>query len=1114
MTTHNSGLNFTFNANFRPNNGLNLTPPPTFTPYQRIANPTPILPSNPINPEAQSRIEACRRAKIEANRSAEEIGKKVESFRHFIRDLDNPNISNEIFVQSLKQHIGNNQFKKICEEVSQAMAGNRNVETGERLLNDNFRSILSIKDYDGRSLLDQIEAHYFYQLQNYRGIAELNHLCEILEKQRALLQVAGRFPMLHGSGTQMIENVAKLKLEAIKAFESLPAPAKGAVCKRIYELDGGGQREYDYGYKTALEDIQKLLLHKDASPIKDGILTCSQNATAELSLITSYLQTESIKPSDSKAAVQEIRKLYELEDLKHFLNDPYKDNDFLIAKYRHLNPDVKKLLDESIWLASYKPLQLGYSENFISRDVRTLLKIKNLKGEDIISQLITHQQEKIKGQRLLDELNSFIKASENKNPPQLLDLFNHLSEKAKNDLRKYVWERDGGEGKPEICGWKNFFGGWGLYGTRKIEAEPHTLFSGSPTPFLTYCTDLQEKIKKADTQLLQALEATRTIPDSPIDVSTSKLEREPGLINHLPRNLRVAYVTAELAGVANIGGLASALDGMVRSFGPEDARVIMPLYRKGSGDPNASGPIPDNLLQSILAHPKHKYDVEVDGIHHRVYTTKINGVKCYFIDDPEFFSIPPKEDNTAGNFYEGDFLHVRRRWAVFQSAAAELVYKLSKKKNPVQLVNVHDAQTALIPKFLASRHPEEWKRGETPATIFTFHNNQEPMVYDSDDTVQILQNHGLPKVGANSFMEALQDADLTTTVSETYGKEVQTHTFGRGMHHTVKKAALEGKLVGIVNGNTNGWNPAKDEQLRTWKPVLPENKRNPTIDLRFGPNSPNLANTIKTIQNEVCAYLKSLDYNDPAYADLDPEKPIVMYVGRYDWTQKGIDKLELIMKETLKNGGQFVCIGLEPGGPESSASKMLERMKQFAKDHSKKGVLVLEDRKENGKLKYQGVFGNLLRAATSIPIFPSIYEPCGLVQGEFNRFGKRVVATRTGGFVDTLKTEGPDANGYLFKRCEDWDSEEQKQAIIETLKVALADAIRMQQALYHGDATAQKPYIDQMRTIMRNALNSTWEKNPDGSLSAIRRLELAIAKAFQMRSKRGHMLLDLQTVKV
>lgn len=1092
----NHGLNFTINPCFT-RSGLSLTPPPSLSSNRNSGvDPNIPIPSalTQVGIETQVRINAYRTSASEAYLSADEIGKKLASFNHFIRDLENPNIRNDIFVQSFKQHVGSSLFKKVCEEVAEALTGDRNSETGERLLNENFRAILRIKNYDGQSLLDQIASFYAYQLENYRGMGELNHLGEILEKYHDILQRAGMLPI--NFGARLLEDAAKLKLDAIKAFQNLPNSAKGAICKRIYELDGGGEKERDYGYNQVIGDIQKLFSHQGVCPIKDAILTCTGNATRSPAFLVSYLHNEEIQSEDSKATVQEIRKLYQLEDLKHFLQDSYKNNDFLVEKYRNLDPEISLLINKSIWLACYQPLELGFSEKTVSKHVRFLLDIKNQQGADIISQLIAHQQEKIKGLRLVGQTESFIMNSSNKSPSQVLELFNRLDEKIKNDLRERVWRRDGGEQNPEICGWREFFGRWGLYGTRKIEAEPNTLFLGGV--ILASLSSLKAKIGQADSDLLHDLEMGKAFPEGPIDVSSSRLEKEPDLINNLPPNLKVAFVTAEFAGVASLGGLGSAVEGMARGFSPKNSRVIMPLYK--------GGPIPNHILQSLK--PKPGYDVVVDGRKHKVFKATVNGIKCYFIEDPELFWIHPKYDGTAGNFYEGDPLTVKRRWAVFQSAASELVYKMSKKENPVQLVHVHDSQTALVPKFLAARHPDEWRRGETPATIFTFHNNQEPSVYEDDQSVEILKRHGLfQKV--NSFIEALQDADVTTTVSETFAKEAQTSVFGNRMHHSVKRAAMEGRLFGIVNGNSNGWNPAKDVQLQNWKSVQGM-KKGQTVDLRFGPNSPDLADKIKTSQLELSAYLKSLPYDDPAFADLDPEKPIVTYIGRYDWSQKGIDKLFLTMEETLKNGGQFVCVGVEP---DHQARAMLDKMKQYAREHGKKGVLILEDNKENGCFKYQGVFGSLLRAATSLPIFPSIYEPCGLVQGEFNRFGKKVIATRTGGFADTLRTEGPDANGYLFKRCNVWYSAEQDKEIVDTLKKALAEAREMQQALYYGDPSSQKPYIDSMRTIMRNALNSSWEKTPDGSLSPIRRLDLAMAKAFELRKRRGQLIANLKTLK-
>jgi glycosyltransferase involved in cell wall biosynthesis len=201
------------------------------------------------------------------------------------------------------------------------------------------------------------------------------------------------------------------------------------------------------------------------------------------------------------------------------------------------------------------------------------------------------------------------------------------------------------------------------------------------------------------------------------------------------------------------------------------------------------------------------------------------------------------------------------------------------------------------------------------------------------------------------------------------------------------------------------------------------------------------------------------------------------------------------MEETIRNGGQFICVGIEP---DPKSKEILNRMKQRAIELNHEGVLVLEDmRLSTGGFKFQGVWGSLARAGCTLCTFPSKYEPCGLVQGEANRYGITVVATKTGGFPDTL-TEG--FNGFLFTRMPDWDSREQNEQISMTLGKALDDAKQRQHILYYGTPEEQKALMDKKATIMRNAINSTWEQTPDHSLSASRQLELVYAKAIKNRN--------------
>src|SRR5580700_6187171 len=138
-------INFTFNPNFRPSESLHLNPPATLQPYRPVVrNPLPLVQAQ-ISPEALLRISAYHRAAVAASQAGDEIGKKLNSFRLFIRDLENPNISNANFVLSFKQQFGNSLFLTVCEEVAHSLTGRRDAEAGERLLNENFRTVLRIK---------------------------------------------------------------------------------------------------------------------------------------------------------------------------------------------------------------------------------------------------------------------------------------------------------------------------------------------------------------------------------------------------------------------------------------------------------------------------------------------------------------------------------------------------------------------------------------------------------------------------------------------------------------------------------------------------------------------------------------------------------------------------------------------------------------------------------------------------------------------------------------------------------------------------------------------------------------------------------------------------------
>ncbi|MGC1878620.1 MAG: glycogen/starch synthase [Rhabdochlamydiaceae bacterium] len=814
-----------------------------------------------------------------------------------------------------------------------------------------------------------------------------------------------------------------------------------------------------------------------------------------------YILNENIQETDTVETSREVFKLQQLQDLYTFLNSPGCRKEFILEKYQMLDPEIKTALGKAIWIACYRPNEYPFTDRFLAANPFVLLDCKDVQGTDIIVQLMDHYKTKITLQRFKAELTTF--ATKLKNTPNKEDqlkLFRRLPQFAQVDLMHLIWLEHGGR-KDEKFKQEHY-----TYAQDQVNGNPLVLNRGEPSILEVYSSTLDNRIKFDIERGVEQFEKERFLPETIIDCSAMRLASDPNLYQKggIPPNLKVAMIAAEFAGVVNMGGLAPAIDGMARAHGANNVCVILPKY--------------DVINPKLILEEKEKYQIEFNDQTHKVFKTKVSGITCFFVED-SVFNVGYDSKGKPNNIYEGHGkdvnrrdVEVKRRWAHFQSHSAELVYKLSKKeKNPVQLVHIHDAQTALVPEILSVRHFKEWKQGETPPTVFTFHNNNSPLPYDYPEAQALLSEIGLPSNPLNSFIKGLESSDMNTTVSETFAKEVQSKLFGKGMERHAKIHAFNGKIAGIVNGNSNGWNPKTEGQLKNWVTMDGQ-----PLDLTYGPDDKDLPEKIKLIRQQLTEYLKF-----HGLGDFDPTKPIFYYVGRYDASQKGIDKFPVIMKEAIAKGAQFICIGLDP---DEKADRILTEMEKFAKERHNKGVCVIRDSKRpDGRYHWQlgnsaedlsGVqgFGYLLRAAVDIAVFPSIFEPCGLVQGEMHRMGIETLATSTGGFVDTIFKTGPNKNGYLFARLSNWESKEQDEAIKMAIRATADISHSKLNALYGNDMRRLTPYIEQKRVIMRNAAKSTWTSTFDGSLSPYDRIKLSYAKAFDNRKNRGVISLSVHAL--
>ena len=400
----------------------------------------------------------------------------------------------------------------------------------------------------------------------------------------------------------------------------------------------------------------------------------------------------------------------------------------------------------------------------------------------------------------------------------------------------------------------------------------------------------------------------------------------------------------------------------------------------------------------------------------------------------------------------------------------------------------------------------------------------------------MLEEIGLPATPINSLQEGIKHADMCSTVSYQFAIESQ-QADGRSAAEFVKQAAHEGRLVGIPNGCTSDWNPLERRELKEYI-----NLSGTPEDLSFGPDTPDLDRKIVRAQEELCATL-----NNSFDAHFDPKKPIAMYVGRFDAVQKGVDKFPFIIEALVALGVQVVFIGTLPNNQQ-----LMTQLKAQAEKLKEKGVLVLEDRKtKKGKYLYQGDFGALLRAGCTLCVFPSQYEPFGLVIPESKFHGKVIVATETGGFKDMLShpssrqepfgvgygtsedasfeafptsraTEDSDIDSscdtttftspelpdaYLFEKTLDWSSSDQDEKIQEAVTKAADHAHKICNALRSKDEEEKTLYVEQMRRIMREAAKMSWLDTPQkDALPPVLAYEVAYAHALansRVRIQRG-----------
>ncbi len=410
---------------------------------------------------------------------------------------------------------------------------------------------------------------------------------------------------------------------------------------------------------------------------------------------------------------------------------------------------------------------------------------------------------------------------------------------------------------------------------------------------------------------------------------------------------RLVFIASEMYPFSKSGGLADVMGilplTLLRMGIP--VAVITPLYGRLS---TASFPLHLVYENCPVGYPWPMTSADI-------YMADYKGLPVYFIDRGEYFD--------RRHYYctdKGDYFDNCERFIFFCRAALSAMEHL---RFPVSVVHMHDWHAALAAAYIhfSSRENPFWADVKT---VMTIHN----LAFQGRFSNRLFWDCGLPEEAWNMNGVEYYDsfnllkggiayADLITTVSPTYAREIVTPRFGCGLEGIL--ATRQDALVGELNGvDYSVWSPKKDKFL--------------TQPYDWDDLSGKGACKKKLIQEMRLA---------PSLKD----RPLLGFIGRLRG-QKGIDLLLDIMPDLMREKVGVVVLG---EGKSAHEARLLSLMEKYPKHLC-------------AHVGYTEELAHQIQAGTDIFLMPSRYEPCGLTQLYSLRYGTPPVATSVGGLKDTI----------------------------------------------------------------------------------------------------------------
>ena len=342
-------------------------------------------------------------------------------------------------------------------------------------------------------------------------------------------------------------------------------------------------------------------------------------------------------------------------------------------------------------------------------------------------------------------------------------------------------------------------------------------------------------------------------------------------------------------------------------------------------------------------------------------TNRADKVQVYFLDSEYYFGA--RTGAIYGDMDDGE------RFAFFSRACLDAMLAI---EFIPEIIQCNDWQCGLIPVYLKAVYHD---RLSNTRCMYTIHNIEYQGWANSSffDDMLALPWEYRPTLDMNNSVNvmkgAIETADLVTTVSETYARELMYPYYAHGLDGILASNAW--KLTGITNGiDVNTFNPETSKSL------------------------PAHFNSETFVEGK--AKCKAALQKEVGLPEA-PDVPLMVMVTRLAG-HKGLDLLCYIARRLMwEENAQLLILGT--GEPQ---------YENFFRDLAKQ-----LPEQVSAQITFNLGLADRIYAGGDIYLMPSKSEPCGLSQMNAMRYGTVPVVHATGGLKDTVPPCDEFGNGGL-----------------------------------------------------------------------------------------------------